>query len=114
VERNKEGDGFVRFRLGETKEQEAVGGARLTIEIGAEFQIGPILGRSGGSITKKGPATWVGCWPFVGGQRGLSAPVSGSCFILGVIHTPQLIQFINMFAPFMIVSPILGGWHEWL
>jgi hypothetical protein len=37
VERNKEGDGFVRFRWGETKEQDAVGGARLTIEIGADF-----------------------------------------------------------------------------
>ena len=40
VEQNKEGDGFVRFRWGETKEQDAVGGARLTIEIGAEFPIG--------------------------------------------------------------------------
>jgi hypothetical protein len=40
VERNKEGDGFVRLRLGATKEQDAVGGARLTIEIGAEFPIG--------------------------------------------------------------------------
>jgi hypothetical protein len=40
VERNKEGDGFVRLRWGETKEQGAVGGARLTIEIGAEFPIG--------------------------------------------------------------------------
>jgi hypothetical protein len=38
VERNKEGDGFVRFRWGETKERDAVGGARLTIEIGAEFR----------------------------------------------------------------------------
>ncbi len=43
VERNKEGDGFVRFRWGETKEQDAVGGARLTIEIGADFPIGPSL-----------------------------------------------------------------------
>jgi hypothetical protein len=41
VERNKEGDGFVCFRWGETEEQDAVGGARLTIEIGAEFLIGP-------------------------------------------------------------------------
>jgi hypothetical protein len=40
VERNKEGDGFVRFRWGETKEQDAVAGARLTIEIGADFPIG--------------------------------------------------------------------------
>jgi DNA-binding CsgD family transcriptional regulator len=40
VERNKEGDGFVRLRLRATKEQDAVGGARLTIEIGAEFPIG--------------------------------------------------------------------------
>jgi hypothetical protein len=38
VERNKEGDGFVRLRWGETKEQDAAGGARLTIEIGAEFR----------------------------------------------------------------------------
>ncbi len=43
VERNKEGDGFVRFRWGETKEQDAVGGARLTIEIGTDFPIGPIV-----------------------------------------------------------------------
>ena len=42
VERNKEGDGFVRFWWGETKEQEADGGARLMIETGAEFLIGPI------------------------------------------------------------------------
>jgi hypothetical protein len=41
VERNKEGDGFGRFRWGETKEQDAVGGARLTIETGADFPIGP-------------------------------------------------------------------------
>jgi hypothetical protein len=40
VERNKEVDGFVRLRWGETREQDAVGGARLTIEIGAEFAIG--------------------------------------------------------------------------
>jgi hypothetical protein len=40
VERNKEGDGFARLRWGETKEGDAVGGARLTIEIGAEFPIG--------------------------------------------------------------------------
>jgi hypothetical protein len=40
MEQNKEGDGFVRFRWGETKEQAAVGGSRLTIEIGAEFPIG--------------------------------------------------------------------------
>jgi hypothetical protein len=42
VERNKEGDGFVRFRWGEIKKQEAdAGGARLMIETGAEFPIGP-------------------------------------------------------------------------
>jgi hypothetical protein len=40
VERNKEGDGFGRLWWGETKEGDAVGGARLTIEIGAEFPIG--------------------------------------------------------------------------
>jgi hypothetical protein len=40
VERNKEGDGFVRFRWGETKELEADGGARLMIVTGAEFPIG--------------------------------------------------------------------------
>jgi hypothetical protein len=40
VEPDKEGDGFVRLRWGETKEQDAVGGACLTIEIGAEFPIG--------------------------------------------------------------------------
>ena len=44
VERNKEGDGFVRLRLEETKEGDTVGGARLTIEIGADFPIG-ITGR---------------------------------------------------------------------
>jgi hypothetical protein len=41
VERNKETDGFVRSRWGETKEQDAVGGARLTIETGADSPIGP-------------------------------------------------------------------------
>ena len=40
VERNKEGDGFARLRWEETKEGDTVGGARLTIEIGAEFPIG--------------------------------------------------------------------------
>jgi hypothetical protein len=40
VERNKERDGFPRLRWGETKEQGAVGGARFTIEIGAEFPTG--------------------------------------------------------------------------
>jgi hypothetical protein len=40
VERYKEGDGFVRFRWGETEEQGAGGGARLAIEIGADFPIG--------------------------------------------------------------------------
>ena len=44
VERNKEGDGFVRLRLEETKEGDTVGGARLTLEIGADFPIG-ITGR---------------------------------------------------------------------
>ena len=43
VKRNKQRDGFVRSRWGETKEQDAVGGARLTIEIGADFPIGPRL-----------------------------------------------------------------------
>jgi hypothetical protein len=32
---------FVRYQWCETKEQDAVGGARLTIEIAAEFLIGP-------------------------------------------------------------------------
>src|SRR5262249_22155463 len=40
VERNKEGNGFVRFRWGETQEQGAGDGARLAIEIGADFPIG--------------------------------------------------------------------------
>jgi len=33
VDRNEEGDGFARVRRGETKAGDAVGGARLTIEI---------------------------------------------------------------------------------
>jgi hypothetical protein len=37
VERNEEGDGFVNFRWGETKEQDPIGGAGLTIKIGPEF-----------------------------------------------------------------------------
>jgi hypothetical protein len=40
VERNKEGDGLARLRLDETKEGNAVGGPRLTIETGGEFPIG--------------------------------------------------------------------------
>ena len=40
MERNKEVDGFGRLWWGETKEGDAVGGARLTIEIGAEIPIG--------------------------------------------------------------------------
>jgi hypothetical protein len=46
AERNKERDGFVRLRWGETKEQDGVDVDRLTIGIGAEFPIGittPIL-----------------------------------------------------------------------
>jgi hypothetical protein len=35
-----QGDSFIRFRRGDTLEQDALGGARLTIEIGAEFPIG--------------------------------------------------------------------------
>ena len=49
---NKEGVGFVRFRWGETKEQDAVGGARLTIEIGAEFPIGIIGLTSGRNLAR--------------------------------------------------------------
>ena len=37
VERNKEGDGFVRFWGERPREQDAVGGARLTIEIGTDW-----------------------------------------------------------------------------
>ena len=44
MERDKEGDGFVRLRWEETKEGDTVGGACLTIEIGAEFPIGIISG----------------------------------------------------------------------
>jgi hypothetical protein len=40
VERNKVGECFVRLCQGETKEQDAVGDERLTIEIGAEFPFG--------------------------------------------------------------------------
>ena len=40
MERDKEEDGFVRIGWEETKEGDTVGGARLTIEIGAEFPIG--------------------------------------------------------------------------
>ena len=43
MERNKEGDGFERVWWGKTKEGDAVGGARLMIEIGAEFTIGITL-----------------------------------------------------------------------
>ncbi len=42
MERNTEGYGFARLRWGETKEGDTVGGARLTIEIGAELPIGII------------------------------------------------------------------------
>jgi hypothetical protein len=38
VEQDKEGDGFERLRWGETKESDAVGGAHLTINFGAEFR----------------------------------------------------------------------------
>ena len=40
MERNKEGDDFAPLEWVETKEGDTVGGARLTIEIGAEFPIG--------------------------------------------------------------------------
>jgi hypothetical protein len=46
VEQNKEGDGFVRFRWEEAKEQNAIDDARLTIRIGAEFPLGITDGRS--------------------------------------------------------------------
>ena len=39
VEQDKEEDGFVRLGWEETKEGDTVGGARPTIEIGAEFPI---------------------------------------------------------------------------
>ena len=41
VERDKDGDGFARLRWEETREGNTVGGARQTIETGAEFPIGP-------------------------------------------------------------------------
>ena len=40
MERNKEEDGFARLRLGGARERDAVGGARVTIEVGADFPIG--------------------------------------------------------------------------
>ena len=40
MERNKEGDGFVRLWWGETKEADSVGGARLTIETDSDFPTG--------------------------------------------------------------------------
>ena len=40
MERDKEGDGFVRLGLEETKEGDTVGGARLRIETGSLFTIG--------------------------------------------------------------------------
>ena len=40
MERDKEGDGFVRLGWEETKEGDTVGGARLTIETGSLFTIG--------------------------------------------------------------------------
>jgi hypothetical protein len=40
LERNKEGNSAVRFRLGETKELHALLSVRFTIEIDAEFPIG--------------------------------------------------------------------------
>ena len=41
----QEGDGFARLRWEETKEGDTVGGARLTIETGADFSIGISVGR---------------------------------------------------------------------
>src|SRR5215472_2468247 len=68
VERNKEGDGFVRFRWAETKEQEADGGARLMIETGAEFPIGPTC--PGPSIRRRRRRpSMIGIFP---GRRGAS------------------------------------------
>jgi len=40
LERDKERDGFARLRWEETREGNTVGGARLTIETGADFPIG--------------------------------------------------------------------------
>ena len=40
LERDKERDGFARIRWKETREGNTVGGARLTIETGADFPIG--------------------------------------------------------------------------
>ena len=47
----EKGDGFARLRWGETKEGDTVGGARLTIEIGADFPIGINVSRFLGEST---------------------------------------------------------------
>jgi hypothetical protein len=43
VEPNKEGDGFARLGWEETKEEDAVGGARLTVETGSLFRFSRTL-----------------------------------------------------------------------
>jgi hypothetical protein len=69
VERNNAGDGFIRSRWVETKEQDALGGARLTIEIGAEYPIG-IMSRSGSNASPFNPAPRA--WgAFLGARRPL-------------------------------------------
>src|SRR5262249_36983721 len=75
VERNKEGDGFVRFRWGETKEQDAFGGARLTIEIGADFRFSRTLDEASAS-TARGERESRGKR---GARLGLPAPIHQKC-----------------------------------
>ncbi len=70
VERNKEADGFARLRCGETKEGDAVGRARLTIEVGAEFPIGITITKPRARVafltfsdSPSVPRSWRGIFP---------------------------------------------------
>ena len=91
MEQNKEGYGFVRFRWGETKEQDTVGGARLTIEIGAEFPIGIKsrliwLSRTSRLSKARAPVNWALAFRvLLCPRKGLSPP--GSCVAINCQRT---------------------------
>jgi hypothetical protein len=57
-ETKKEGDGFARLRLGGARERDAVGGACVTIEIGADFPIG-IMDDPAALDTAENRAAWM-------------------------------------------------------
>ncbi len=105
----KQRDGFVRFRWGETKEQETAGGARLMIETGAGFPIGPRKGSARGNAADAcGTRSRVSCVSAIhapnGGYLTLTAPSGGPSKYYGL--WPWLVIQTGVRRPFLPRGPM--------